>query len=125
MFRALVLLAFVCLLAARAPALALPYKSEHYALRLVTVAEGLSYPWGLAFLPDGNMLVTERKGRLRIVAPSGRLSPPLDGVPEVYAVGQGGLLDVALDPHDPRDAWVLQVALALGRMTGRDRRPAH
>ncbi len=99
MFRALVLLAFVCLLAARAPALALPYKSEHYALRLVTVAEGLSYPWGLAFLPDGNMLVTERKGRLRIVAPSGRLSPPLDGVPEVYAVGQGGLLDVALDPH--------------------------
>lgn len=63
-----------------------------------TVARGLESPWGLAFLPDGRMLVTERPGRLRIVSPDGTLSAPLEGVPAVYARGQGGLLDVALDP---------------------------
>ena len=62
-----------------------------------TVADGLVHPWGLTFLPDGRMLVTERPGRLRIVSPEGQLSEPLAGVPEVYARGQGGLLDVALD----------------------------
>ncbi len=63
-----------------------------------TVAEGLEHPWALAFLPDGRILVTERPGRLRIVAPSGRVSEPLGGVPAVQAAGQGGLLDVAIDP---------------------------
>ncbi|MEW6704757.1 MAG: PQQ-dependent sugar dehydrogenase [Pseudomonadota bacterium] len=63
-----------------------------------TVAEGLEHPWGLAFLPDGRMLVTERPGRLRLVGRDGRVSAPLAGVPEVQASGQGGLLDVAVDP---------------------------
>ncbi len=63
-----------------------------------TVARGLVNPWALAFLPDGRILVTERPGRLRIVGVDGTLSPPVTGVPEVYASGQGGLLDVALDP---------------------------
>lgn len=63
-----------------------------------TVAGGLEHPWGLAFLPDGRMLVTERPGRLRAVSKDGVLSDPLAGVPEVAASGQGGLLDVALDP---------------------------
>lgn len=62
------------------------------------VAGDLDHPWGLAFLPDGSMLVTERPGRLRVVAVDGRVSPPVSGVPEVYARGQGGLLDVTLDP---------------------------
>jgi glucose/arabinose dehydrogenase len=62
------------------------------------VATGLEHPWGLAFLPDGRMLVTERPGRLRVVSPDGSLSEPVAGVPEVHAVNQGGLLDVALDP---------------------------
>ncbi len=75
------------------------YRSEHYRLRVVTVADGLRYPWGLAFLPDGRMIVTERPGRIRIVAQTGRLSPPLAGAPEVYASGQGGMLDIALDPN--------------------------
>lgn len=66
---------------------------------LSVVAEGLEHPWGLAFLPDGRMLVTERPGRLRIVTPDGRLSEPLAGVPEVADGGQGGLLDVTLDPE--------------------------
>ena len=71
-------------------------------LRPVTVASGLDHPWGLAFLPDfersGRMLVTEKPGRLRTVA-NGRVGDPVQGVPEVDARGQGGLLDVALDPQ--------------------------
>lgn len=63
-----------------------------------TVASGLEHPWGLDFLPDGRMLVTERTGRLRIVETDGRLRAPLAGVPAVQASGQGGLLDVAVDP---------------------------
>ncbi len=66
---------------------------------LTPVSDELENPWGLAFLPDGRLLVTERPGRLRIVAKDGSLSDPLVGVPEVYARGQGGLLDVALDPE--------------------------
>jgi glucose/arabinose dehydrogenase len=73
-------------------------RSEHYLLRTVTVAEGLDHPWALAFLPGGRMLVTERPGRLRLVGPDGRLSPPVSGVPDVYATGQGGLLDVTVAP---------------------------
>jgi glucose/arabinose dehydrogenase len=68
-------------------------------LRPVTVASGLEHPWGLAFLPDGRMLVTERPGRLRIVERDGRLGEPLAGLPPVAAGGQGGLLDVILDPR--------------------------
>jgi glucose/arabinose dehydrogenase len=67
------------------------------SLRVETVAGGLSHPWALAFLPDGRMLVTERPGRLRIVTADGRLSPPLAGVPRVFARGQGGLHDIILD----------------------------
>jgi glucose/arabinose dehydrogenase len=62
-----------------------------------TLASGLVHPWSLAFLPDGRMLVTERPGRMRIVTRDGKLSPPLAGVPRVFASGQGGLLDLALD----------------------------
>ncbi|MCZ8102797.1 MAG: PQQ-dependent sugar dehydrogenase [Burkholderiales bacterium] len=66
--------------------------------RVETVVAGLAHPWGLAFLPDGSMLVTERPGRLRVVS-GGVLSPPVTGVPAVQAAGQGGLLDIALDPN--------------------------
>jgi glucose/arabinose dehydrogenase len=65
-------------------------------LAVETLATGLVHPWGMALLPDGALLVTERPGRLRVVAADGTISDPLDGVPEVYAEGQGGLLDVAL-----------------------------
>jgi glucose/arabinose dehydrogenase len=67
-------------------------------VKVETVAKKLNFPWGLAFLPDGRMLVTERPGRLRIVAQDGTLSEPIKGVPEVFAQGQGGLLGLALDP---------------------------
>jgi glucose/arabinose dehydrogenase len=75
-----------------------PAPAGDTSIRLVTVAEGLEHPWGLAFLPDGRALVTERPGRLRIVAQDGTVGPALDGVPAVDAKGQGGLLGVALDP---------------------------
>jgi glucose/arabinose dehydrogenase len=68
-------------------------------VRVETVVSGLVQPWALAFLPDSRILVTERPGRLRIVGRDGRLSEPLTGVPEVAARGQGGLLDVAVDPR--------------------------
>jgi glucose/arabinose dehydrogenase len=66
-------------------------------LEVRTIARGLANPWALAFLPDGTMLVTERPGRMRIVTSEGQVSPPLKGVPDVWASGQGGLLDVAAD----------------------------
>jgi glucose/arabinose dehydrogenase len=68
-------------------------------LKLITVASGLVHPWSLAFLPDGSMLVTERPGRMRIVAKDGTPGAPIEGLPAVDARAQGGLLDVALDPH--------------------------
>jgi aldose sugar dehydrogenase len=74
------------------------FDSKSGRIRLVTVASGLEHPWALAFLPDGRMLVTERPGRLRFVNPDGTKSEPLSGVPEVYAEGQGGMMDLVLDP---------------------------
>ncbi|MEX0838679.1 MAG: PQQ-dependent sugar dehydrogenase, partial [Parvibaculum sp.] len=87
-------------LSAAAPALALDrtFDTEEMKIRVETVAQGLEHPWALAFLPDGNMLVTERPGFLRIVTPDGKVGDAIYGVPEVDARGQGGLLDVALDP---------------------------
>jgi glucose/arabinose dehydrogenase len=89
-------------LLAASPALAQPQpmriKTEKAELVVETVARGLDHPWGLAFLPDGRMLVTERPGRLRIVSANGQLSQPLPGLPKVHARGQGGLLDVLIDP---------------------------
>jgi glucose/arabinose dehydrogenase len=97
-------------------------------VRVDTVAGGLEHPWALAFLPDGRILVTERPGRLRIVATDGSLSEPLAGVPPVAARGQGGLLDVALDPRfaenrlvylsfsDPAENGDAGTAVARGRL---------
>jgi Glucose/sorbosone dehydrogenases len=82
------------------------FETENGSVRVVTVAEGLEHPWGLTFLPDGRMLVTERPGRLRIVEQDGRLGEPLAGLPAIFAEGQGGLLDVALDPHFTDHGWV-------------------
>jgi glucose/arabinose dehydrogenase len=98
------------------------------AVRVETVARGLEHPWALAFLPDGRMLVTERPGRVRLLEPDGRLSEPLAGVPRVQASGQGGLLDVALDPRfaenrlvylayaEPGEGRTAGTAVARGRL---------
>ena len=81
-------------------------KPVKLAAKVTDVAVGLEHPWGVELLPDGRFLVTERPGRLRVVNRDGRLSAPLTGVPEVYARGQGGLLDVALSPGFAQDRVV-------------------
>lgn len=75
--------------------------------KVTTVARGLANPWGLAFLPDGRMLVTERAGRMRLIGPDGRPLPPLAGLPAIDVSGQCGLLDVAVDPKfaDNQRIW--------------------
>ncbi len=72
-------------------------RSAYHDYRVVTVADGLENPWSIAFLPSGEMLVTERPGRLRVVRDGILLPDAVTGVPEVVAMGQGGLLDVV--PH--------------------------
>lgn len=97
---ALVLVLGVVLALSAAPASAQQrFTSSAGELSVETVASGLEHPWGLSFLPDGRMLVTERPGRLRIVSAQGQLSRPIAGVPNVAARGQGGLLDVVIDPR--------------------------
>jgi len=82
-------------------------KSERATFRVAQVTGNLQYPWGLAFLPDGRMLVTERPGRLRVIGADGKLDPrPVEGVPKVVASGQGGLLDVAVHPRFAENGWV-------------------
>ncbi len=81
--------------------------SEEHSFRVVILTQGLEFPWGLAFLPDGRRLVTERPGRLRLVAADGALDPkPVDGLPPIAIHGQGGLLDVALHPQFAENGWV-------------------
>lgn len=107
------LLATFCasaLITAAAPVFAAPTQelnSEQGTLEVTTIAKGLEHPWALAFLPDRKgMLVTERPGNLRVVSADGKLSDPIDGVPEVWAKGQGGLLDVVLSPDFKQDRTV-------------------
>ncbi|PYR88545.1 MAG: glucose dehydrogenase [Acidobacteria bacterium] len=116
-----------------------PERKSNVAFDVVTIVEGLQNPWGMAFLPEaathsdsgrsvGRILVTERAGRLRIVGADGKLSEPVAGLPAVDARGQGGLLDVTLDPafssnhliywsySEPREAEVNNTAVARGRL---------
>jgi glucose/arabinose dehydrogenase len=82
------------------------FRSTYHDYRVVPVADGLANPWAIAWLPNGDMLVTERAGRLRIVR-GGRLLPdPVPGVPAVRQGGQGGLLDIALHPDFARNRWI-------------------
>jgi glucose/arabinose dehydrogenase len=78
------------------------YDSAAYQLRVVPVVEGLNAPWSVSFLPDGRMLVSEQVGRLRIVTPDGELSRPIAGLPDLYPLNQGGLLDVTVGPRFER-----------------------
>ena len=106
------------------------FESAKHRFHLVKVVDGLEHPWGLTFLPDGRMLVTERPGRLRIVADGWLVPEPVAGVPEVWDDGQGGLLDVALHPGfaengliylsyaSPDDDDDAATAVARGRLVG-------
>src|SRR5262245_3012215 len=105
-----------------------PVRKANVAFDVVAVAGGFENPWSLAFMPGGRMLVTERPGRLRVVAADGTKSSPVAGLPAVHARGQGGLLDVALDPafasnsliywsySEPREGGVNNTAVARGTL---------
>lgn len=90
------------------------------AIHVSVFARGLEHPWGIAALPGGGYLVTERPGRMRIVGEDGRVSAPIEGLPEVAARQQGGLLDVALSPgfgRDRRVYWTYAKSVRGGRVT--------
>jgi len=109
-----------------------PEHKLNVAYDVVTVAEGLQAPWGMTFLPGGKMLVTEKAGRLRVVAADGKLSEPVTGLPAMDTRGQGGLLDVALDPAfarnqliywsfaEPHDDRTTNTAVARGKFVDGD-----
>ena len=88
------------------PAAETVVSSELHAFRLETVVSGLDVVWGVDFLPDGRMLVTEKPGRLRIVDKGVLVTAPVGGVPAVKADGQGGLLDVAVHPDYASNGWI-------------------
>ena len=81
-------------------------KSDRHSFRIVTMAEGLNHPWGMAFLPGGAMLITERSGQLRLLK-GGVLDPrPIGGMPDVAESGQGGLFDVLPHPGFAQNRWL-------------------
>ncbi len=89
-------------------------RSDRHSFRIVTLADGLVHPWSMAFLPGGDMLVTERAGRLRFLK-DGKLDPrPVEGVPEVFASGQGGLFDVLPHPNFSENRWIYLAYAARG-----------
>ena len=88
------------------PELPRTLETSEQTIRVVAVAEGLSHPWSLAFLPNGDMLVTERPGRLRIVRDGELAAEPVAGVPDVHVTRLGGLLDVALHPDFETNRYV-------------------
>jgi glucose/arabinose dehydrogenase len=90
------------------------YRAEDHSFRVVKVVEGLEQPWSLAFLPDGRMLVTEKRGRLRVIN-QGKLEPqPIAGLPQVTVHGQGGLHDVVLHPQFEKNRLVYLAYAARG-----------
>lgn len=108
---ALGLLAAAC--ADNREAVELPEPQSGHAVRAEILVEGLEHPWGLAFLPDGSMLVTERPGRLRLVRDGALVDTPVSGVPDVFAQSQGGLFDVVPAP-DFETSGILYLSFARG-----------
>ena len=89
-------------------------KSEKQTFKIEIVARDLETPWGLAFLPDGRLLVTERPGRLRIVEKGHAPAGPVKGTPKVWEKQDGGLLDVEVHPQYARNGWIYLVVLGNG-----------
>jgi glucose/arabinose dehydrogenase len=90
-------------------------ESREFTGRVVTLAEGLEHPWGMAFLPDGRILITEREGMLRIVENGGLHPTPISGLPRIVARGQGGLLDIILHPSFDKNGWIYLSYVAPGK----------
>ncbi len=127
--RYLLLTAFLAVLLWAPAAAQNVYTSEHHNFTLDTVADGLANPWSFVFLPDGEILVSERPGRLRRIVNGTLMSAPVRGLPDIEADGQGGLLDLALHPDFESNQWLyfaysarqgngLSTHLARGRYRG-------
>lgn len=112
------LIALACATALVTPVFAQTYETEQGAVTLEPFVEGLEFPWALVFLPDDSMLVTERPGNLRHVTADGEISEPITGVPEVVYEGQGGLLDVTLDPEFETNRYVYMSFAEAGEEAG-------
>lgn len=112
------LIALACATALVTPVFAQTYETEQGAVTLEPFVEGLEFPWALVFLPDDSMLVTERPGNLRHVTADGEISEPIAGVPEVVYEGQGGLLDVTLDPEFETNRYVYMSFAEAGEEAG-------
>ena len=95
-------------------ALAQSHRSDEHAFRVVRLVEGLDHPWSLAFLPDGRMLVTEREGRLRVIADNRLLADPIEGLPAIAQYGQGGLHDVVPHPQFEKNSLIYLAYAARG-----------
>lgn len=91
-------------------------------IRVLSIAQGLEHPWGLAFLPDGHMLVTERPGRLRAINTEGKISAAISGLPAILVQGQGGLFDVLPDPDfkQNRRIYLSYAEAGLGAEAGKN-----
>ena len=103
--------------------------AQDYRVRAVKLVDGLYHPWSVAFLPDGRMLITERRGTLRIVDQGKLIDKPVEGIPKATEHGQGGLLDIALHPKYAENGWIYWTynategglhgtELARGKLTG-------
>ncbi len=82
------------------------FKTEQYTVRAVTMVGGLYHPWGMAFLPDGRMILTERRGTMRLFENGKLVESPIEGIPQAKEHGQGGLMDVALHPKYAENGWI-------------------
>lgn len=120
------------LLAGQACAQKSSVRTEAGDIKVETLASNLNHPWGMAFLPDSRLLVTERAGTLRILDTNNNLSEPVTGTPPVFSEGQGGMLDVVLDPNfkqnsmvylsfaEPGDNNTAATAVGKGRLEGNE-----
>lgn len=82
------------------------FPSEHHRVRASVVVGGLDHPWAMAWLPDGRILITERRGTLRVVQNGKLLPTPVAGLPKATEHGQGGLMDVTLHPDYAKNGWI-------------------
>ena len=82
------------------------FDTQEYKVKATKVVEGLYHPWGMAFLPDGRLLITERRGTMRLVDNGTLLAASVDGIPRATEHGQGGLLDLALHPRYAENGWI-------------------
>ena len=103
--------AFVCFvysltLLAQSASIDRVIKTEQHTIRAVSVVSGLSHPWAMAFLPDGRVLLTERRGTMRVFENGKLVEKSIEGIPQVAEHGQGGLLDVALHPKYAENGWI-------------------